>query len=408
MKIILWLFIFLMIPFMLVSQITSPEAIFTESTNYPSGAGNDTVFYYSNINGASLNVTPGGQGSYTFNWYRYNTANNSFDIHISTQTGTSSSISGLMETGYRVTVDDGNGTVLTYTCWTLQPEIISAEIEMVSEDCFELQLSVEDTVKTLVYHDPANGAAVPVDYGLTYTWSSIPESPVSDETTPDITIDAPVEDTEFTVSVGSRFGISETATLHNQALAVKAAFTQEPENRGIENEMDTTQQHSAPLVVRFYSEETRGNNLAYEWTFGDDGRAYDPNPLHTFQYPGKYENILHVINEVSGCEDTAPPQEVVVFESELLVPNVFTPNGDGINDEFRVSYRSLKKYSIVIYNRWGRKVYASTNPGLGWDGRIGKGEASPGVYFYVIEAEGFEKEERYKLHGTITLIRSKN
>jgi len=288
MKIILWLFIFLMIPFILVSQITSPEAIFTESTNYPSGAGNDTVFYYSNINGASLNVTPGGQGSYTFNWYRYNTANNSFDIHISTQTGTSSSISGLMETGYRVTVDDGNGTVLTYTCWTLQPEIISAEIEMVSEDCFELQLSVEDTVKTLVYHDPANGAAVPVDYGLTYTWSSIPESPVSDETTPDITIDAPVEDTEFTVSVGSRFGISETATLHNQALAVKAAFTQEPENRGIENEMDTTQQHSAPLVVRFYSEETKGNNIAYEWTFGDDGRAYDPNPLHTFQYRLEY------------------------------------------------------------------------------------------------------------------------
>jgi gliding motility-associated-like protein len=147
--------------------------------------------------------------------------------------------------------------------------------------------------------------------------------------------------------------------------------------------------------------------LAYEWDFGGDGRAFEMNPLHTYQLAGTYANILHVVNEVSGCDNSSEPQDITVFESDIQVPNVFTPNGDGVNDEFRVAYRSIKTYRIDIFNRWGRKVYSSTNPGQGWDGRIGRGEASPGVYFYVIEAQGFIKEERYKLNGTITLIRGK-
>ncbi len=402
----------LSIPTGLSSQITSPEAIYSEPTDYPSGITNDIIFYYSSINAGSLNITPANQDTYTFNWYRYNQVNNSFDIHLSTETGISSSISGLTETGYRVTADDGNGTVETYTCWTFEPEISSVEIEMLSENCFELQLNTNNTIKNLNYFDPANGEALTVDYGLTYTWTSEPEgpdedNPVSGETEQQISIDAPVEDTDFTVSVSAKFGTAETASLHYVALAVKAIFEQTPEGRGIENEMDTTQKHSAPLVVRFSGDETKGNNLAYEWTFGEDGRAFEANPLHTYQVAGTYENILHVVNEISGCEDSSEPQEIIVFESDLQVPNVFTPNGDGVNDEFRVAYRSLRKYNITIFNRWGRKVYASNNPAQGWDGRIGKGEAGPGVYFYVVEAEGFQKEERYKLHGTITLIRGK-
>jgi gliding motility-associated-like protein len=407
------LFLFLLITHAgLFGQITSPEAIYGEATAYPSGSANDTIFYYSNIQAASLSLTPGGAGPYTFNWYRYNTSTNSFDIPVSTETGTSSSISALMETGYKVTYDDGAGTSGSYICWTLEPQVISAEIDMISEDCFVLELNAKDTVKALSYFDPSSGAAVPVDYGLTYTWASEPEgpdedNPVSGETDKQIRIDAPVEDSEISVTVGSKFGLTQGASMHYTALAVKAEFRMEPESRGIPNEMDTTKKHSAPLVVRFFGEESKGNNLAYEWDFGGDGRAFEMNPLHTYQLAGTYQNILHVVNEVSGCDDTSEPQEIIVYESDLQVPNVFTPNGDGVNDEFRVAYRSIKTYRIDIFNRWGRKVYSSTNPALGWDGRIGKGEAAPGVYFYVIEAEGFIKEERYKLHGTITLIRGK-
>ncbi len=403
---------FLTLPTGLFSQITSPEAIYGEATSYPSGTANDTILYFTDINAASLSITPDVTGTYTFNWYRYNTSNNSFDIPVSTETGSSSSISALAETGYRVTYDDGAGNSRTYRCWTFQPAVISAEIELVSEDCFVLELNAKDTVKALSYFDPGTSAAVPVDYDLTYTWASDPEgpdedNPVSGETGKHISIDAPVEDSEISVTVGSKFGLEEPASMHYVALAVKALFRQEPESRGIPNEMDTTQKHSAPLVVRFFGDESKGNNLAYEWDFGGDGRAFEMNTLHTYQYSGTYENILHIVNEVSQCDDTSEPQEIVVFESDLQVPNVFTPNGDGVNDEFRVAYRSLKTYRIDIFDRWGRKVYSSTNPGHGWDGRIGRGEASPGVYFYVIKAQGFIEEEKYNLHGTITLIRGK-
>jgi len=175
------LFLFLLITRAgLFGQITSPEAIYGEATVYPSGSANDTIFYYSNIQAASLSLTPRGAGPYTFNWYRYNTSTNSFDIPVSTESGTSSSISALMETGYRVTYDDGAGTSGSYICWTLEPQVISAEIDMISEDCFVLELNAKDTVKALSYFDPSSGAAVPVDYGLTYTWASEPEGPDED------------------------------------------------------------------------------------------------------------------------------------------------------------------------------------------------------------------------------------
>ncbi|NPA36815.1 MAG: T9SS type B sorting domain-containing protein [Chlorobi bacterium] len=410
-EIVLLIVSLLLFPFSLTSQITSPEAIYSEPTNYPSGNTNDPVFFYTDINTATLNISLSG-GPYTFTWNRYNPATNAFDIFVSSESGTTSSISGLQETGYRVTADDGAGNTQDYTCWTFQPQISDVEIETVSENCFSLVLNASNTTKPLNYYDPANGTSVSVDYQLTYKWTSAPEgpdenNPASDKSEQQISIDAPVEDSDISVTVSTRLGAEESASLHYIAIAVKAGFRQEPEGRGIANEMDTTKKHSAPLVVRFYSDSTKGHNLVYEWTFGEDGRAFEPNPLHTYQIPGTYLNILHVVNEVSGCEDTSEPQEIVIFESDLQVPNVFTPNGDGINDEFRVAYRSLKKYRIDIYNRWGRRVYSSTQPGLGWDGTIGKGQAAPGVYFYVIEAEGYLENEKYKLNGSITLIRGK-
>ena len=72
----------------------------------------------------------------------------------------------------------------------------------------------------------------------------------------------------------------------------------------------------------------------------------------------------------------------------LLVPNVFTPNGDGKNDEFRVLYRSIKEYHIWVYNRWGKLVYESQDPAKGWDGTINNHPAAEGAYFYVIRALG--------------------
>jgi gliding motility-associated-like protein len=62
---------------------------------------------------------------------------------------------------------------------------------------------------------------------------------------------------------------------------------------------------------------------------------------------------------------------------------------------------------MIIFNRWGRKVYVSTDPEKGWDGSIGNGQAPPGVYFFTIEAEGYDEDEKHKLSGPVHLIRDK-
>jgi gliding motility-associated-like protein len=79
---------------------------------------------------------------------------------------------------------------------------------------------------------------------------------------------------------------------------------------------------------------------------------------------------------------------VNISESYLAVPNVFTPDGNNQNDEFRVSYRSLREFHIWVYNRWGKLVYESTDPAKGWDGTINGRQAAEGAYFYVIRALG--------------------
>ena len=83
-------------------------------------------------------------------------------------------------------------------------------------------------------------------------------------------------------------------------------------------------------------------------------------------------------------------------ESMLLVPNVFTPNGDGANDEFRVAYRSIKEFHCWVYNRWGHLVYEWTDPAKGWDGTIGGKPAAEGAYFYVIRALGTDADKNAK------------
>jgi gliding motility-associated-like protein len=109
---------------------------------------------------------------------------------------------------------------------------------------------------------------------------------------------------------------------------------------------------------------------------------------------------------------------VTVQTSEIFVPNVFTPNGDDVNDEFCVAYKSITSFQCWVYNRWGREVYMWTDPTKGWNGKINGKDATPGAYFYVIKARGSDFDPNatpnpvthlrigeYLLKGDINLLR---
>lgn len=145
---------------------------------------------------------------------------------------------------------------------------------------------------------------------------------------------------------------------------------------------------SAPLEVLF-----RANGLNaeyYQWRIykGSDllVKRSDSEHRYTFQEPSSYRAVVDISN--ANCTLDSVEFTISISESMLLVPNVFTPNGDGANDEFRVAYRSLKEFHCWVYNRWGMLVYEWTDPAKGWDGTINGQQAPEGAYYYVIRALG--------------------
>lgn len=185
-------------------------------------------------------------------------------------------------------------------------------------------------------------------------------------------------------------------------------------------------QGEAPLEVTF---DNRSENAqSFEWyLYKDtteiqpgamsvedsllDGRIYTEQnlPPYIYEHPGSYNVKLVVVNTrgINQCSDTAYIDRYIVVDSSLVeVPNVFTPNGDGINDIFKVKAQSLEYFYGVIINRWGRKVYEWDDPQEGWNGKIHGKYASPGTYYYIITARGREiKTKKYTKKGPLLLVR---
>ena len=177
-------------------------------------------------------------------------------------------------------------------------------------------------------------------------------------------------------------------------------------------------QASAPLDVQFRANATpnaefflwriyRGSQLLAQRT--------DENHRYEFQIPGTYRVVCYAGNPHCPCDDgvyllDCPYKDSVevstftITVSRLAVPNVFTPDGNGFNDEFRVLYRSLESFQCKVYNRWGKLVYEWSDPAKGWDGYINGRPAAEGAYYYVIRAKGTDGVI-YKKSGDINLLR---
>jgi len=157
-----------------------------------------------------------------------------------------------------------------------------------------------------------------------------------------------------------------------------------------------------PLPVNFTNTSTGGST--YSWIFGDGNTATTFNSSNTYQSPGSYTVVLTVYNSAGTCSDTASVL-IVVNEPGLEIPNVFTPNGDQVNDLFTIRSEGIKELSLQIFNRWGEKLYEVTGPKVAWNGVTRAGKPVPdGTYFYFVKATGFNDTVIEK-KGTVSLFR---
>ena len=230
-------------------------------------------------------------------------------------------------------------------------------------------------------------------------------------------VPAPLCNTTFTVE-GDKFlefwkeKQSKTTELYN-AKAVSVETTADQEERDNDNEQNPnsgTLGGSAPAKITFTAYCTDAVSFK-QWQVSDNP---DFNYIlmdfsqeeveYTFEEAGTTYWRFYYANSDGSCEDYSETYTVNIGESDLVCPNIFSPGTtEGVNDVWKVSYKSIVDFHCWIYNRWGVLIKEFTDPSDGWDGTYHGKLVSTGVYFYVVQATGSDGK-KYKLSGDINIL----
>jgi len=163
-------------------------------------------------------------------------------------------------------------------------------------------------------------------------------------------------------------------------------------------------------------------DLTHEWCwdysvfFNENIQAYDTicnqSPLsftnteffsYDFDIIGSNSIYVVVTDNSTGCKDKV--DFTIDVQGMPEANNIFSPNGDGVNDVFSFGEYAMDKMNVEIYNRWGERVYSWDGENKSWDGNGVDGQPlSEGVYFYVLQATG-QDGYHYEKKGSITLVR---
>lgn len=156
----------------------------------------------------------------------------------------------------------------------------------------------------------------------------------------------------------------------------------------------------------FWFSNTSQGGSRWQWTFGDgttQSTEEREDISHRFPAPGTYTVCLTAWND-ADCEDSTCKEVTVV--TEIKIPNVFTPNGDGANDRFQIPVVGEEYYHLRIFNRWGELLFESTDKDDTWTGQIRNTgtEVPEGSYFFLFDYQ-LIGTQRKQVQGSITLLR---
>ncbi|MEN8927537.1 MAG: PKD domain-containing protein [Flavobacteriales bacterium] len=146
----------------------------------------------------------------------------------------------------------------------------------------------------------------------------------------------------------------------------------------------------------------------YVWDFAGLGTSINRDDSYEFPKTegGIYPVTLYVANE-GGCFDQITQNITIKNPLSIWIPTAFTPNGDGLNETFRVVFNNdaVTKYSIRIFNRWGEMLFFSEDPNFEWDGTLEGTELPSGVYIWQINGKEEFQTDSFTKFGHVTLTR---
>lgn len=159
----------------------------------------------------------------------------------------------------------------------------------------------------------------------------------------------------------------------------------------------------------FFTNESTGLNVHYEWSFGDGSNSTNEDPIHVYYSDNSdYYNVILTVSDDADCKDIYTQPVHVVDNHVLFVPNSFTPNNDEHNPVFLpvVACVDPKRYYMVIYDRNGSIVFATNDTKTGWDGTINGKDCPSGIYTYYISYYRYNNMSQELIKtGYINLIR---
>ncbi len=237
----------------------------------------------------------------------------------------------------------------------------SIEIKIYEKLAVNLEAS-----RSLCSYDSAIVEANVEENDLFFDWTPARDSNESKFTT---VLDAP---TEFIVAVSDSFGCMGADTISTNVLFNNETFDFTYEQTEIE----------ATTTVRFIPSSQFSSSAKYHWEFldGSGQASFEKTPSHTFPSSGGTYEVKLTVRDVFS-EDCNFEMTKFIELKDLELTNVFTPNGDGYNDYFRVG--KLYGYNVKLYNRWGEIVFESENYNNDFTG----GDLPDGSYFYEVITE---------------------
>lgn len=319
------------------------------------GGGTAGAFVQSGVtcnggNNGSANATmSGGTPAFTYSW------NNG---------STSSAVSGLTAGTYTVTITDANNCKSISTVSITEPTAIGIIITPSAAPC-----------------GTTNGSAVANAGGgtgsLTYSWSTGSTSPTS----------LSLSSGTYTITITDASGCSSTKTTVVSTIGGPTA------NAG----------NSVTIIS--------GNSTTLNGS-GTTGATFSWSPAATLScticpspVASPTQTTTYILTvTANGCSTTDTVTVFVEFPcGDLFVPKAFSPNNDGQNDVLYVYGKCIKDLEFAIFDRWGEKVFYTTNPATGWDGTYRGEKLDAAVFVYYLKAN-VDGEEINK-HGNITLVK---